>query len=219
LLFAVELLFIITGLMYDWRNLYQAKHLNHALFLSYWGPMPTPEALARQNIDSQLAACGWVVQDRLAMNLYAGRGVAVREFPLETGYADYLLFVDRKVVGVVEAKAEGIPLAAVSEQAAQYAVGLPVNVPHVTLPLPFLYESTGVETFFRDNRDPEPRSRRVFSFHRPETLADWLTQPETLRLRLRNLPPLIDPGRGARLALQLWDAQVDELGGEGDETE
>ncbi len=66
------------------------------------------------------------------MNLYAGRGVAVREFPLETGYADYLLFVDQKAVGVVEAKAEGITLSAVAEQAGVYAVGLPANIPHVT---------------------------------------------------------------------------------------
>jgi type I restriction enzyme R subunit len=172
--------------------------------------MPTPEALARQNIDSQLTACGWVVQDRLAMNLHAGRGVAIREYPLKTGVADYLLFVDCKAVGIIEAKAEGVPLAAVSEQAAQYAVGLPVNVPHVTLPLPFLYESTGVETFFRDNRDLEPRSRRVFSFHRPETLADWLAQPNTLRFRLQHIPPLGN-GRGARLAPQLWSAQVEAI--------
>jgi type I restriction enzyme R subunit len=73
--------------------------------------MTTPEGRARQNIDAQLAACGWLVQDRAATNLYAGRGVAVREYPLETGYADYLLFVDRKAAGVLEAKAEGIPLA------------------------------------------------------------------------------------------------------------
>ena len=56
--------------------------------------MTTPEARARQNIDAQLTACGWVVQDRLGMNLYAGRGVAVREFSLQTGYADYLLSFD-----------------------------------------------------------------------------------------------------------------------------
>jgi type I restriction enzyme, R subunit len=149
--------------------------------------MTTPEALARQNIDTQLTACGWIVQDRAAMNLYAGRGVAVREFPLETGFADYLLFVDRRAIGIVEAKAEGVPLVGVAEQAAQYAVGLPANIPHVTLPLPFLYESTGVETFFRDDRDPQPRSRRVFAFHRPETLADYLAQPDTLRARLRGM--------------------------------
>ena len=138
---------------------------------------PTPESLARQNIDAQLTACGWIVQDRPAMNLYAGRGVAVREFPLQTGFADYLLFVDKKAVGVIEAKQEGSTLSHVAEQAAKYSVGLPANIPHVgvdaTHPykLPFLYESTGVETFFRDERDPQPRSRRVFTFHRPETLA------------------------------------------------
>jgi len=144
------------------------------------------------------------------MNLYAGRGVAVREFPLSTGEADYLLFVDRKAIGVVEAKPEGVTLSGVADQAAKYSVGLPANIPHVTLPLPFLYESTGVETFFRDERDPEPRSRRVFTFHRPEELADILTPPQpspseenrwrgsnTLRGRLKDMPtqfPLITTG-------------------------
>ena len=168
--------------------------------------MPTPEARARENIDAQLIASGWVVQDRAAINLYAGRGVAVREFPVETGFADYLLFVDRKAAGVVEAKAEGVLLAEVSNQAARYAVGLPANIPHVTFPLPFLYESTGVETFFSDLRDPESRSRRVFSFHRPETLAEWISQGDSLRARLRRMPadfPL--------LTADLWPAQVEAV--------
>src|SRR5512142_2677968 len=150
--------------------------------------MPTPEELARQNIDKQLVACGWIVQSRNEMNLFAGRGVAVREFPLEKGEADYLLFVDRKAVGVVEAKHEGATLSGVADQAAKYSVGLPANIPHVSLPLPFLYESTGVETYFRDERDPECRSRRVFAFHRPETLAEWAAEPDTLRARLCAMP-------------------------------
>ncbi|MDP3183986.1 MAG: hypothetical protein Q8M58_01815, partial [Anaerolineales bacterium] len=124
--------------------------------------MPTPESLARQQIDSLLAASGWTIQDRAGMNLYAARGVAVCEFPVEIGFADYMLFVDRKAVGVVEAKKVGTTLSGVAEQAGSYAAGLPQNVPHVgTDKLPFVYESTGVETFFRDERDPEPRSRRV----------------------------------------------------------
>src|SRR4030065_604285 len=131
-----------------------------------------PEAKARQQIDALLANAGWVVQDRVAMNLYAGRGVAVREFPTETGPADYLLFADRQAVGVIEAKPEGATLSGVAEQAADYAVNLPPSIPHVSLPLTFLYESSGVETFFRDNRDPEPRSRRLFAFHLPETWAE-----------------------------------------------
>lgn len=165
--------------------------------------MPTPEELARENIDAQLAACGWAVQDRAKMNLYAGRGVAVREFPLQTGFADYLLFVDRKAVGVIEAKAEGVTLSGVAEQAGQYSIGLPPNIPHVTLPLPFLYESTGVETFFRDERDPQPRSRRVFTFHRPEALADWIQEKNTFRRRLQEYPSLNVNG--------LWGAQIEAI--------
>jgi len=93
--------------------------------------MPTPESLARENIDKQLTTCGWTVQSRTEMNLYAGRGVAVHEFSLETGEADYLLFVDRKAVGVVEAKPEGVTLSRVADQPAKYSVGLPNNIPHV----------------------------------------------------------------------------------------
>ena len=97
--------------------------------------MTTPEAKARENVDALLRACGWVIQDRNAMNLYANQGVAVREFPLDPGYADYLLFVDQKAVGVIEAKKEGVPLTIAEGQAAGYSAGLPENIPHVTLPL------------------------------------------------------------------------------------
>ena len=70
----------------------------------------TPEARARQQIDAMLARAGWIVQDRHAVNLYAGLGVAVREVPTPTGPADYLLFVDARACGVLEAKPEGTTL-------------------------------------------------------------------------------------------------------------
>lgn len=154
----------------------------------------TPEEKARQQIDRMLDTAGWIVQDLRDLNLSAGLGVAVREFPLQSGEADYLLFVDRKAVGVVEAKPEGTTLSGVAEQSTKYLTAVPPNLPHVQEPLPFGYESTGIETFFRDLRDPDPRSRRVFSFHRPETLRDWSAQGITLRARLRYLPPLIPTG-------------------------
>jgi len=148
-----------------------------------------PEKLARRQIDAQLAACGWIVQDYKQFNPSAGRGIALREAPLKSGTCDYLLLVDRKAAGVIEAKKEGTLLSGVAEQSAHYAVNLPDFIQSVLAgTLPFLYESTGVETFFRDERDPAARSRRVFSFHRPETLAAWLTEPETLRARLAALP-------------------------------
>lgn len=166
--------------------------------------MPTPEELARINIDKQLTACGWVIQDMSGLNRYADLGVAVREFSLATGEADYLLFVDGKAAGVIEAKSEGTTLSGVAEQAGNYVVGLPANIPHVALPLPFQYESTGVETLFRDNRDPSPRSRRVFAFHRPEQLHEWIHEEGgTLRARFQSLPEL---NKG-----KMWSAQIDAV--------
>ena len=90
--------------------------------------MSTPEERARQNIDSLLAAAGWRVQSRDALDLGAGLGVAVREFALKTGFADYLLFVNRKAIGAIEAKAEGTPLSGIESQSEKYSVGLP-NIP------------------------------------------------------------------------------------------
>jgi hypothetical protein len=120
-----------------------------------------------------------VVQDRDGMNLYAGRGVAVREFPLAKrhGFAAYLLFVDGKPVGVLEAKPAGHTLSGVQVQAKKYAAALPDTLIPQVGPLPFLYVSTGTETQFTNLLDPEPRSRRVFDVHRSETLAEWLSAP------------------------------------------
>ncbi len=176
----------------------------------------TPEQRARQQIDAALAAAGWLVQDRDEVNLAAGRGVAVREFPLERGhgFADYLLFVDGKPCGVLEAKPEGFALTGVEPQARRYADGLPASLRPPVRPLPFLYLSTGAVTRFTNLLDPHPRSRELFAVHRPETLAEWLTadtldawvksngaftaaedtKPSSLRSRLRAMPDL-PPGR------------------------
>jgi type I restriction enzyme R subunit len=166
--------------------------------------MPEPEQIAREKIDHMLKAAGWIIQDRDQMNLVAGPGVAVREFSLETGYADYLLFTDGKACGVIEAKPYGTTLSGVADQSGKYITGLPEDIPHVNFPLPFAYESTGMETYFRDERDPDPRSRLVFSFHHPETLAEWAAEDTTLRQRLRHgMPSLITTG--------LWKAQIEAV--------
>ena len=148
--------------------------------------MPRPEDVARTEIDAALAMAGWVVQDRGAINLDAGPGVAVREFPLRVGFgfADYLLYVHGQAAGVIEAKAAGTTLTGVEAQAEKYAAGIPEHLDPPVSPLPFLYQSTGVETRFTNRLDPAPRSRPVFQFHRPDTLARWLAaEPVGLPLR------------------------------------
>ena len=115
----------------------------------------TPEQKAREEIDRQLTACGWIVQNHKAMNIMAGLGVAVREFPLKTGFADYLLYVDGKVIGLVEAKPEGHTLSGVEIQSSKYTLGLPDAVPNYRKPLPFAYESTGAVTQFTNKLVPQ----------------------------------------------------------------
>ena len=142
------------------------------------------------------------------MNRYAGIGVAVREFPLTTGEVDYLLMLNGVAAGTVEAKPAGVTLTGVELQSGKYGEGLPESVPAVGRPLPFVYQSTGTETRFTDERDPDARSRPAFSFHRPESLlrvaeraAEWMAenQAPTFRGRLREFPPLVSGG--------LWPAQ------------
>ena len=141
----------------------------------------TPERKSRQEIDALLAKAGWVVQDADAANLYAGRGVAVREFGLKPGQgtADYLLYVDRQAAGVVEAKPAGYTLTGVETQSGKYSDGLPDTLPAHRKPLPFLYETTGAETRFTNLLDPGPRSRGVFAFHTPDALAHWVLSGAT----------------------------------------
>ena len=137
----------------------------------------TPEQQAREAIDQMLEASGWQVQTRQQMNRTAALGVAVCEFPLTTGEVDYMLFAQGRPIGIVEAKPAGTPLSGVEPQAIKYCEGLPDMLRPLAWhdPLPFRYVSTGVETYFAADRDPDARSRRVFTFHRPETLVEWVT--------------------------------------------
>ena len=162
-----------------------------------------PEEKARQNIDQLLTAAGWTIQNRENMDLSESQGIAVSEFPMTYGTPDYLLFVDKKAVGVIEAKPEGTTLSGVSEQTEKYLRGVPPLLPSYQKPLPFGYESTGVETFFRDLRDLDSRSRPVSAFHKPETLAQWIKQKRTLRENLRALPVLEKEG--------LRDCQIEAI--------
>lgn len=189
--------------------------------------MTTPEQLARVEIDRLLVAADWAVQDVSAANLHAARGVALREFPLNAGHgkADYLLYVDGRACGVIEAKKQGSTLTGVELQSGRYAQGLPNTLPAWRRPLPFAYESTGIETHFTNGLDPAPRARSVFAFHRPEMLALWLkgllqstvlttdgsvpsgevqAPPDNFLARLQDMPELVTEWGD----FKLWPAQI-----------
>ena len=151
----------------------------------------TPEQKARDKIDTMLEQAGWKVQPKKKIDFNAGLGVAIREYQTDVGPADYVLFVDKMAVGVIEAKPEdwGQKITTVEEQSLGYATAKLKWVNNKE-PLPFVYESTGTITRFTDGRDPNPRSREVFNFHRPETMQEWLSKQESLRSRLLAIPDL-----------------------------
>ena len=163
------------------------------------GGQYTPaEGRARETIDSMLREAGWVVQDRDQINLFASQGVAVREFTLREGHGrvDYLLFIDAVPVGTIEAKPAGTTLTEVELQSLKYITGLPDQMQSRFDRLPFAYESTGAETRFTNGLEPDPRSRNVFTFHRPETLYTWSLAVEEPALavplvRLQRMPDIV----------------------------
>ncbi|MFZ0592833.1 MAG: DEAD/DEAH box helicase family protein [Bryobacteraceae bacterium] len=165
-----------------------------------------PEQEARAEIDKLLSAAGWSVQSRDKTDLTAAQGIAICEYPLKKGhgFADYLLYVDGAAVGVIEARKAGDPLTAVELQTAKYSEGLPDHIPALRRPLPFCYQSTGVETRFTNLLEPDARSRAVFAFHKPETFSQWIqadlrSPGSTVRGKLHVMPPLDDRN--------LWPAQ------------
>jgi type I restriction enzyme R subunit len=163
--------------------------------------LTTPEGKARKTINELLTSSGWVIQDRKNANLDAARGVAIREFSLAHGYgeADYLLFADGQAVGVGEAKKEGDTLTGFEIQTQKYSEGIPTAIPAPRRPLPFCYQSTGIETRFTNLLEPQASSRGVFSFHRPETFSRWLGDElfvpgSTSKAKLGFMPILLEDG-------------------------
>lgn len=151
----------------------------------------TPEVKARLQIDKNLIQTGWIIQNKNQLNLSAGLGIAVREYPTDSGPADYILFIDKKPVGVIEAKKleEGVRLTQIEDQTSKYAES------HLkwflnSKPLRFRYESTGELTRFTDSNDNIHRSRLIFNFQKPQTLQEWLKQDDTLRNKLAKIPEL-----------------------------
>ncbi|MFI0352858.1 DEAD/DEAH box helicase family protein [Actinomadura sp. 9N407] len=176
---------------------------------------PLTEAQVREHLDRMLADAGWSVQNSgVGLDLFARQGVAVREVTTKVGRADYMLYVNRKLVGVIEAKREGSDLAAAEDQADRYATSLTTGQRRVSWrpELPFRYASDGGVTWFRNVLDPNSRSRVVSFFHQPKTLARWMhdadddPQAPTYRAKLRlRLPELI--------TADLRPAQIDAIHG------
>ncbi|WP_297957118.1 type I restriction-modification enzyme R subunit C-terminal domain-containing protein [uncultured Ruminococcus sp.] len=149
----------------------------------------TPEQKARKIIDEKLLTSGWTIQDVKRLNPNAAVGVAVREFPTDTGPVDYALFVNGTPVGVIEAKKseEGENITTVEGQSSRYANSTFKWI-KCEYKIRFAYEATDKLTRFTDYNDEKYRSRTVFSFHRPETLASLIRRNDTIRNNMKHFP-------------------------------
>lgn len=183
-------------------NLHNSGHLilNHVIIIPV-----KPEETARLRIEQKLMELGWTIQDHNDFARHAALGVAVREFQTDSGPVDYALFVNGRAIGIIEAKRAEDDPRSIDDQSSRYIEGFPVDVVQWQTPLPFVYESNGSKTCFRDLRDPAPRQRYIFTFHRPEALLELLHENPTFRARLKTLPPLDPEG--------LRDCQVDAIKG------
>ncbi|WP_258349360.1 DEAD/DEAH box helicase family protein [Saccharopolyspora gregorii] len=169
---------------------------------------PLAEREVRTRLETELELAGWAVQERNVLDLHSYQGVAVREVHMGRGYADYLLYVDRKPVGVIETKSEGNDLTAAQAQAANYAHGLTESQQSNAwrTPLPFQYVTDGNEVRFYNDLDPDPRTRRIFAVHQPGTLARWMKDADedpaapTVRAKLARLPQSSLAGQSLRTA-------------------
>ena len=131
-----------------------------------------PEEKARIEIDNKLHFAGWKVVDRTHFSP-AMSAVAVTEGILKGNLeADYLLFIEGKAIGVIEAKKEGVPLTdAVAKQAEKYAYKLLKWYQHWQNPLPIIYLSNGKELLFKDMRNGESEYKSLQQMHSPKELA------------------------------------------------
>lgn len=156
----------------------------------------SPEEKARIEIDKQLNAAGYVVQDMSELNLFAAKGVVVREYPTDTGEVDYLIFVNQQPIGIIEAKAitKGEKLITEVEDQTRRYVNSKFLYFNKSVEIRFVYESTGEITRFTDYNDIKFRSREIFTFHKPEELERLLKETDTLRNRLKCFPQLNEYG-------------------------
>ena len=154
-----------------------------------------PEEKAREEIDKLLINAGWEVVNKEQLDITSDKGIALRELGMsDNGRADYILIYKGKALGVIEAKKYGTPLSIVEEQSKRYSNKLPSYIKSYSEELHFIYESNGKEIYFRDTRDIDYRSRKVFAFHKAETLLKYIKEGTTLRNRLKNNMPVLEIG-------------------------
>lgn len=138
-----------------------------------------PEWLTRKTrIDGRLRALGWeLVPYTSFFRPEKSHCQAVAEYPTESGPADYALFVNGRILAIIEAKKISLGPQNVLVQAQRYSEGAKSNpFSYGTYHVPFLYSSNGEVIWSQDVRSPLERSRRVADYPTPGALEERLAR-------------------------------------------
>lgn len=134
----------------------------------------------KKRIDTKLKDCGWtIIRQNPDLNTSALRAHAVEEFQTESGPADYGLFVQGNLIGIIEAKKVEVATANVLEQAKRYARAISNPKRNWNgYGVPFLYSTNGEQIHFLDVRHEKSLPRTLATFHQPDTLQNRLNSDD-----------------------------------------
>lgn len=161
-------------------------------------------------IDNMLREAGWLVDtEKLDYKNKKvlpkkNQNIAIAEWPCKkednsVGFADYALFIDRKMIGLIEAKAYNIDIPSALEADGKTYAKSPIlvdeisfleNEPFTDYKVPFIYSSNGRDynkflpeksgIYFYDGRKSKNLSKPIKGFHSPRDLRDLLKKDEML---------------------------------------
>jgi type I restriction enzyme, R subunit len=155
-----------------------------------------PEKVTRKKrIDANLKNLGWnIVPYETGLNTSTLTQHAVEEYPTSNGPADYALFVNGQLLGIVEAKKYGIGAQNVLEQAKRYARGVVHSIGRWgEYMVPFLFSSSGEQVYFLDVRQPQNLSRSLQDFYSPHALSEFFLRNETAANEWFQQTPIDNP--------------------------
>ena len=144
-----------------------------------FGHVLKPEEQARKKIDEMLADAGWYICDR---NHFTSdhNAVALTEGLLNGNLeADYLLFLDGRIAGVLEAKRPEVDLAKIAgPQAVHYTFEIPEDYPCWSGTRPIVLLSNGETILLRQTFHERGGEHDVYtplpSMPTPKECAEWL---------------------------------------------
>lgn len=149
----------------------------------------------KKRIDTKLSDCGWtIIPHDVQLDTQSLRAHAVEEYPTDNGPADYALFVNGNLLGLIEAKKVEVAALNVLEQAKRYARGISNPKRNWNgYAVPFLYSTNGEQIYFLDVRHDKELPRALAGFHPPDALKHLIDKDDIIWQRWLQINEVNNP--------------------------